>query len=140
MAFWPSPFIIAGGALRLLFCLVLHQQNYRFLPKQRPQFGAPSSLGKNQGSMSRRLHQDKGIAFWLSLYLFAGGALRLLFCLVLPSAKLRVLAKATPSIQRPSSLGKNQGSMSRHFSSNPIELPLLLCYNNLTNTAKEWAE
>lgn len=45
------------------------------------------------GFKSRRLHQDTEIAFWLSQYLFVGGALRFLFRLVLPQAKLQVLTE-----------------------------------------------
>lgn len=39
------------------------------------------------GFKSRRLHQDKGVAFWLLPYLFVDGALKFLFCLVLPKGK-----------------------------------------------------
>ena len=55
------------------------------------------------GFKSRRLHQEKGVAFWLLPFLIAGGALRFLFRLVLPAAKLQVLTEVHNQFNRTTS-------------------------------------
>lgn len=65
------------------------------------------------GFKSRRLHQDTEIAQRLSPYLIVGGALRFLFCLVLPQGKTTGFDRtSTYSPAHTVSISQNRGSSS----------------------------
>ncbi len=91
------PCFIAGGALRLLFRLVLPQGKTTGFDRTTSPKSAYSPTSGKTGVLSP--------ASRLPCYLFAGGALRLLFRLVLPQGKTTGFDRTTspkPTMQLPS--------------------------------------